>query len=142
MSANVPLRSLLADPSMACAGFVAEHERGEYQYAAQVLGFAAVSIDFAGCRGKDDAIARFARALRFPEWFGGNWDALQDCLSDLSWMPADGYLLLLEHAPQWREADEESFDLALEILEQAAAAWRTERVPFWALMPVADPFSE
>ena len=44
--------------------------------------------------------------------------------------------------PEWREADEESFDLALEILEQAAAAWRTERVPFWALMPVADPFSE
>ena len=37
MSASVPLRSLLADPAMACAGYVAERERAEYLYAAQVL---------------------------------------------------------------------------------------------------------
>src|SRR3546814_14890677 len=54
-----------------------------YLAAAASLGFAVAEIDFRGCTGKDDALARFARALHFPDWFGGNWDALQDSLSDL-----------------------------------------------------------
>jgi RNAse (barnase) inhibitor barstar len=142
MSASVPLRSLLADPAMACAGYVAERERAEYLYAAEVLGFAVASIDLEGCTDKEDALARFARALRFPDWFGGNWDAFSDCLADLSWMPADGYLLLLEHATDWRDADATAFGIALELLEQASEAWRSDRVPFWALMPVDDPFAD
>ena len=41
---------------------------------------------------------------------------------------------------QWREADSEGFDVALEILEQASNAWRLRLVPFWAVLPVEDPF--
>src|SRR3546814_5965151 len=104
-----------------------------YLAAAASLGFAVAEIDFRGCTGKDDALARFARALHFPDWFGGNWDALQDSLSDLSWLPAEGYLLLLEDVAQWREADGAGFDIALEILEQASHAWRLRLVPCWAV---------
>src|SRR3546814_14087150 len=99
--------------------FIARGERARYLAAAVALGFAVAEIDFGGCTGKDDALARFARALHFPDWFGGNWDALQDSLSDLSWLPAEGYLLLLEDVAQWREADGEGFDVALEIREPA-----------------------
>ncbi|HLT44850.1 MAG TPA: barstar family protein [Luteimonas sp.] len=140
MSDPVVLRSVLADPSLACTGFIAMDERDCYLAAGAALDFAVVAIDFASCTGKDDALARFARALRFPEWFGGNWDALQDCLSDLSWLRAEGYLLILDNVAQWREADDESFGIALEILEQASNAWRLRPVPFWAVVPVPDPF--
>lgn len=37
---------------------------------------------------KHDLLGRLARGLRFPEYFGENWDALIDCLSDLSWSQA------------------------------------------------------
>lgn len=141
MSEDLALGSVLADPSLACTGFIARGERARYLAAAVSLGFAVAEIDFGGCTGKDDALARFARALHFPDWFGGNWDALQDSLSDLSWLPAEGYLLLLEDVAQWREADGEGFDVALEILEQASNAWRLRLVPFWAVLPVEDPFT-
>ena len=141
MSASLSLRAMLADPAMAGAYFVAARERGSYQDAAAELGFDATAIDFGGCSDKADALGRFARALRFPEWFGHNWDALADCLADLSWMPAGGYLLLLEDIDGWRAADRENFDLALEVLEQAAAGWKSEGVAFWALALVEDPFA-
>ena len=41
---------------------------------------------------------RIAQALEFPQWFGGNWDALEDCLTDLSWSKAAGHVLLFEGA--------------------------------------------
>ena len=140
MSDDLALGSVLADPSLACTGFIARSERARYLAAANALGFTVAAIDFGGCTGKDDALARFARALRFPDWFGGNWDALQDCLSDLSWLRAEGYLLLLDDVAQWRAADPESFGITLDILEQAGNAWRLQLKPFWAVLPVEDPF--
>lgn len=141
MSARMPLRGILADPAMSGAYFVDQREREDYREAAGQLGFAIASIDFEGCSDKIDALCRFAGALRFPEWFGHNWDALSDCLSDLSWMPADGYLLLLENTDGWRRADGEGFAIALEVLEQASAGWKSERTAFWALVLVDDPFA-
>src|SRR5215510_9162043 len=56
------------------------------------------SVSLAGVRDKSELLARLSRALRFPDWFGGNWDALEDCLTDLSWLKADGHVLLIEGA--------------------------------------------
>ncbi|MGC4806751.1 barstar family protein [Micromonospora sp. DT233] len=42
----------------------------------------------------------FSDALLFPSYFGWNWSALSDCLRDLQWLPADGYLVIIEDAPR------------------------------------------
>jgi hypothetical protein len=42
-----------------------------------------------GIRSKEKLLAVFAEKLRFPKYFGWNWDAFEECLKDLSWLPAD-----------------------------------------------------
>jgi RNAse (barnase) inhibitor barstar len=135
----VQLRSMLADPAACGVYTVAAGADADYIEAASSLDFASVVIDFDGCTGKDDALERMATALRFPEWFGGNWDALADCLADLSWLPAPGYLLLLARTEAWRTADPVAFETLSVILDDASGRWAGERIPFWALLPTHDP---
>src|SRR5690606_36339092 len=74
--------------------------------------------------------------LSFPGWFGANWDALADCLGDLSWLLAPGYLLMIENSGTWRAAEGAEFDTLLAILNEAALEWRERNVAFWALLPL------
>lgn len=130
------LRALLVDASQNGTYFIDVRDREGLDEIARESGFAVAAIDLAGCRDKDEVLDRFAAALRFPDWFGRNWDALADCLGDLSWLPADGYLLLLDHADAWRAAEPGQFATALEILDGAARTWSAQRVPFWTLVPL------
>jgi Barstar (barnase inhibitor) len=40
----------------------------------------------------------FSIAFDFPDYFGGNWNALYDCLTDLDWLPPPGYVLFVANA--------------------------------------------
>ncbi len=93
-------------------------------------------IDLAGAVDKDAVLARFAQALSFPKWFGGNWDALEDCLSDLSWLTADGQVLLIEGA---KEVPVVERGTLVDILSSAAASWAERRRPFLAVFLDGEP---
>lgn len=93
-------------------------------------------IELAGASDKEKLIASVAAALRFPAWFGGNWDALEDCLCDLSWLPAAGYVLLFEGAAAVPSAERGTL---LEILASAAASWAARKRPFFAVFLDGEP---
>src|SRR6185295_4487636 len=57
-------------------------------------------IDLAGVTGKKALLERISGACQFPDWFGRNWDALEDCLTDLSWAGAPGHVLLIGGAAE------------------------------------------
>ncbi|RPE80189.1 barstar family protein [Vulcaniibacterium tengchongense] len=132
----VDLRMLLADARHSGVYFVDARDTEAMAQAAGGLGYAVLRIDLAGCADKAALLRRFAAAGGFPDWFGHNWDALADALADLSWKPAAGYLLLVEHAGDWRAAHGEDFDTLLEILGEAAARWAEADTAFWALLPL------
>lgn len=132
----VDLRCVLADATRSGACFVSEGDTEAMAEAGAALGFEVVRIDLAGCTDEAGLFARFAQALRFPDWFGHNRDALADSLGDLSWLPADGYLLLIEHASGWRAAAGEDAAILLDILNHAAASWAAQGIAFWALVPL------
>lgn len=41
----------------------------------------------AGVTGTEQLIRVLEEALRLPDYFGRTWDALSECLRDLSWLP-------------------------------------------------------
>jgi hypothetical protein len=104
------------------------------QSLAASLGFDAVRIDLDGCSGKAELLERTAAALGFPSWFGGNWDAFFDCLADLGWRPAPGYVLVFENTDAMRRHAPEALDTAVAILGDAAASWAERGLAFRAFV--------
>lgn len=98
--------------------------------ATQGSGLMVARISLAGASSRDALMARVAAALEFPQWFGGNWDALEDCLTDLSWSGAGGHVLLIEDAGEM-SGDERG--IFIDILASAAAWWADRKRPFFAV---------
>lgn len=133
---DVELGALLADTSQAAAYFVDVRDRAALVEAANALGFHVAAANLEAVDDKHALLHAIAAALEFPGGFGANWDALADSLGDLSWLPAPGYVLLLDHCADLREAAPEDFDTLLGILDEAAGEHAGQGVPFWALLPL------
>ena len=73
-------------------------------------------------------LEKIAHALAFPQWFGGNWDALEDCLGDLSWRADAGRVLVLRSWPSGEE-----LGTLVEILRSSAEHWAGRGRPFFAV---------
>jgi len=96
--------------------------------------FAVWRVNLAKVRSKSSLLALLAKALDLPDWFGHNWDALQDCLTDLSWRSAPGYVVVLENCEGLAATAPEAFETTLEVLRHAARWWAGEQVPFWVFV--------
>jgi RNAse (barnase) inhibitor barstar len=64
-----------------------------------------------------------AAALQFPNYYGENWNAMDECITDLEWMPADWYLIHVSAIEDVLPGDEESFSIFLRILLDAGKGW-------------------
>lgn len=72
---------------------------------------------------KAEVMNEFAAALQFPEYFGHNWDALDECLSDLEWLPAAGYVLEIQRAGITLIADDGEFHNMLSLFDSIGREW-------------------
>ena len=86
-------------------------------------GFALKVIKGAKCQATAGLLTECARAMDFPDYFGHNWDALEECLADLEWLPAKGYILLITDAARLLPDNEEEYETFLEVLRDAGEAW-------------------
>ena len=109
--------------------------------AAAAAGLALWRVDIGHVHDKQGFTALVAKALAFPAWFGGNWDAFEDCLGDLSWQPAPGYVLLLEHGKHFGAGHKQEFVAATEVLAGVAEYWQGQGKPFWAIVSGPEGWS-
>lgn len=70
---------------------------------------------------KQAVLTWYAEALRFPSYFGENWDALNDCLSDLSWIAEKNILISHHDMPLTTVPTDRS--IYLDILANAVHHW-------------------
>jgi len=97
MSAMVFLDDL-ATPSWRCVRFLSAAAEWPSASALAERGLETADLDAASVTSEDELLRELARVFRFPDYFGENWDALDECLRDLEWLPARGYLLRVHNA--------------------------------------------
>lgn len=62
-----------------------------------------------------------AAAWQFPYYFGENWDAVDECLADLAWLPAETYLFCVTQGIHLLEKEShEQQQRLLKVLQRVA----------------------
>lgn len=108
--------------------------------AARTAGWETAVLDLAGVTDKAGLMAASATALRLPDWFGANWDALADCLGDLGWWPTrQGRLILVQNWQEYAAASPADWRVLQEIFADAAAQWRGTDTALAVVMVLAEP---
>ncbi|MER7567177.1 barstar family protein [Streptomyces sp. NPDC097941] len=84
-----------------------------------------VTLDLDGVADKAGLMDRCARDLRLPDWFGRNWDALADVLSDPGLWSGDGVdeetVVVVRHWDRYAAARPDEWATAREVFSQASA---------------------
>lgn len=119
--------------------FVPALDARKAQAAAKGAGFAFFHIDGKNIARKEQLLNHVATSLRFPEHFGQNWDALEECLTDLEWVDAEGYVLLYDHIDGLLSAHPDQFETLVEILRDAVASWKEDGTAMVVLLAGAKP---
>jgi hypothetical protein len=103
---------------------VPELPAAKAQEAARAAGWRTDLLDLAGVRDKPGFMDRCAVALRLPDYFGRNWDALDECLGDPSWWPeqdAAGWLVLVRGWQEYAAEHPHDWVIAEQILADAVS---------------------
>lgn len=89
----------------------------------------------------------FTSVFQFPDYFGKNFNALDECINDLQWLPAQGYLLTIKNAEHLlKKETNETLQGLLMILNSAGEQWATpvrqgeawdrDEIPFHTVLEV------
>ena len=118
-----------ANPDQAGIFRLASKNLPALEAAAKELGQAFFIVDLGRARNVPGFLKAMKRDLHFPEWFGNNLDALNDCLTDFSWHPAPGYVIVLANS-EILQAMPTSLAALNEVLACAVDAWKARDIPF------------
>lgn len=81
-----------------------------------------------GISRKQSLFRCFASALRFPNYFGGNWDAFRECLWDLSWLDPQPSRIFLIHDDLPFVSGQKALSVYLELLSECCSQSSRPRI--------------
>ena len=98
----------------------------DLEKAAKSAGFAFFQIEGQKLEKKEQFLNHAALVMHFPDYFGNSWDALADCLMDLSWIDGNKYLVNIDYLDSFIEHNPQHFGTLLDILKQACEFWHSQ----------------
>jgi hypothetical protein len=80
-----------------------------------------------------DLFDELSAALQFPSYFGDNWDAVDECLTDLEWLPGEAYVIVIVDSIHLLEgAPPDQVRQFCSVLARAAKEWGQPVEGAWA----------
>jgi RNAse (barnase) inhibitor barstar len=102
--------------------------------AAALNGLHYTTIDTKYVIGKAVFLQAIARGLDCPDYFGMNWDALSDCLTDMSWKPAPGYVIVFTNFKTVRANMAAEMEIIEHIFASSLQYWKERETGFYIIL--------
>ena len=123
MNENIEFTTL-SDPCL-YSRFYEEKERGAY--VAYIRG--------KRCATEEGFFKEISAAFQFPYYFGENWPALDECITDLDWLKIENRIFLsIDNFGAFFENNKEMQELLLRHIEFYISEWRNRNVYFKVLL--------
>ena len=129
----------LGKADKAAVYYLPASRRNAIDATARKLQLRPIPVDLSRAASAGEALRRIGEALNFPDWYGANFDALIDCLTDPECLPGKGHVLFVDGAATLRQGDPRAFATLLEVLQAAAGERRAAGSPLWILLDTEAP---
>jgi RNAse (barnase) inhibitor barstar len=116
-----------------------EVDAKKIQSAAKKHQLAFFHVDGRNVQRKEQLMTALQTALDLPAHFGHNWDALEECLTDLAPVDGAGYFLLYDHIDGLMQAHPDQFETLVEILRDAVSSWQEDDTRMMVVLAGAKP---
>jgi hypothetical protein len=103
---------MVFDASAFSFGTYLEDNDAEFTFVAKIPGFIS---------SRQELFVALGAALRLPAYFGDNWDALSECLADLTWITERRVVIRHSDLPRLQASD---IVVYLTILYRSIQGWR------------------
>lgn len=84
------------------------------------------------CSTTDSFFREISSAMRFPHYFGWNWAAFDECITDLEWLKFSSLLIVIDNHESLFVDDNSpnmSVKLLIKYLTMTAEYWKSQNVP-------------
>lgn len=93
-----------------------------------------IPVEITPSMNTGELLERLGEALKFPDWYGANFDALHDCLCDPDCLPAKGIVLLIAGSAQLHLSDPHGLSTLIEVFQAAGSELRKHGRALWVLL--------
>jgi RNAse (barnase) inhibitor barstar len=91
-------------------------------------------FDGSTINNKADFLKTASTVMKLPKYFGYNWDAWEDCLTDLSWFKASSYLLVYDQWQNFATDHPDDWQILNNVFSEAIAYWLKRNKRFYVLL--------